>query len=166
MTPYATMVSDASDVVLGIDPSPAATGWALVDVHRRRLASCGTLKRATPYDIQHFVEQHHRDITAAAIEDQYLAKSPKVLAQLAAFRGRWMQELDVSSVPVTLVAPQTWQAAILSGLVGSRSPRKQRKKASMLYVRRLWGLDPPDDNAADAACIAMWLAGRRALKVR
>ncbi len=54
-------------------------------------------------------------------------------------------------ITVTLVAPATWQSAILKGVPGETTKAK-----SLWFVRRVWGLDTRDDNLADSVCIATY----------
>lgn len=54
---------------------------------------------------------------------------------------------------IVRVHPATWQAACLSRKPGMKRP--ELKERSKLYARSL-GVDPRDDNEADAVCIGYW----------
>ncbi len=57
----------------------------------------------------------------------------------------------LAGLTVELVAPATWQSAILTGVPGATT-----KERSLWFVRRVWSLALTDANKADAICIATY----------
>ncbi len=57
----------------------------------------------------------------------------------------------LAGITVTLVAPATWQSAILKGVPGETT-----KARSMWFTAKVWGLATRDNNMADAVCLATY----------
>lgn len=155
-------------IVVGID-SATSTGWAVIHRDERgretRLGS-GVTSAESAGGIAAFVQTMTTTwptIDLVAVEDAYLDKNPKTLKVLCRIQGRWLQEFERAGIRCTLVDASTWQIGMLRGLIQRASPRKDRKKAAILWARRLLGAAVTSDEA-DALCLATWAARTEVIK--
>lgn len=138
---------------LGVDPSKAASGWAVIEKNagRERILDSGTVA-ATAGAVAAVAEKWRGLVVLAAIELQYMGKNPKTMATLVEARARWQQALEERGVAVELVHPSTWHAAML-GPSFVAAKREAVKARSALVARGLFRRELPEDEA-EAALIA------------
>ena len=141
------------NTILAIDPG-ARTGWALLAGPTYRGGAVGwsiqwftgALKDATPdLVICEDTFQHHGGKTNVATKAMMDRRIGAVIT-LAYQHG----------LPVVRVPPTSWQ----SPMFGGKFEREQGKKLSVLVARqRVSPMVRDDDNAADAALMALWARG-------
>lgn len=170
--------------LLSIDPDTKLSWWALFE--GKNLKEAGNLYLQEPIswfwhwkylisklapdlviiEGQYFNEQFHRD--------GKLGGNVMTFRKLVEMRTRVETVCEFLGIACEMVAPQTWQTAMLhSGRGPFRARREQRKKLSIRvalarcgddYLSRLayqngWVdvlFDPIPDGLADAICIGLW----------
>lgn len=148
--------------VLGIDPAVRKTGWAVMDADGRRvtrIVKTGVYHYATTDDIQAFALALCKpDVRPdlVAIEGQYFDKNVAVLIALVEMRMRIQVIFELQGIPVVIVAAQDWQLGLLNGLINRKSPRKDRKAAAALYVKRFHPSNAKSQDEIDAIAIGVW----------
>lgn len=101
------------------------------------------------------IARHRAGIDTAVIEDGYVGRNPKVSMQLSMVRGTLSALAQQAGLRPVLVAPATWQTAMLS--MGRWRPKRHREIVEMVQmrVRRLHGLELTEDEAV-AVLLAEW----------
>lgn len=89
------------------------------------------------------------------VEDGFLGRDPRAFQRLAWQVGAVRALAELGGCRVLRVGPPTWQAAMLGG----KSDREAGKAKSLDIARRRVSTGVPDDNAADAALMALWARG-------
>jgi Holliday junction resolvasome RuvABC endonuclease subunit len=148
-------------LILGLDVA-TRTGWAVVRRAGRRetLVAFGAIN-ATAREIdalagaQIDAAADAGEPLLAALEDSFLGRNVATLRTLAALRGRWEQALEMRGARVELVRPDGWQRAILTGLMGPRAQRAERKRAAQAFALATFGAKATQDQA-DAIGIATY----------
>lgn len=159
------------DVIMSTDPG-ATSGYAVLSVGLQpKLLICKAVtwpKPGTPKDLPvntphglvgsviDMIGQQGHTIIGAAIEDQYLGLNADTLKKLARNGGRWEEAYRCRGIPVSWVAPASWQARELGT---SRIERAEVKRRCMVKVRGLWNVTLKE-NEADAAIIGRYHAIR------
>lgn len=159
-------------IVLGID-SATTTGWALIERRgmAERLIDRGHVKLNDKRGPAAVVEELAARVWNAVepdlvvIEQPWLGKNAKTALLLAEFIGRWRQAFEARGCRCEVIAPATWHAGILRGLVGMRSPRAACKKAAQIWARSTYRVTMTEDEA-DAAAVATWAARVRSSTMR
>lgn len=165
-TPQSYLVPPAPKIsyrrVLGIDPAVRHTGWGILDASGRRvtrIVKSGVYHYATTADIQEFALAICKpDVRPdlVAIEGQYFNKNVAVLIALVEMRMRIQVIFELLGIPVVIVAAQDWQLGLLNGLITRKSPRKDRKAAAALYIKRFHPGNYKSQDEIDAIAIAVW----------
>jgi crossover junction endodeoxyribonuclease RuvC len=154
MPPAATVVH-----VLGIDPGIASTGYAVLvgPPARPRVAALGTIRtsprsphperlRAIHDRVGDLLTDH--GVGAAAIEAWFVHPMSRSAMAMAEARGAIMVALAGAGVEVAEYAPNTIKQAV----TGEGGAGKAQVRA---MVRRLAGVEPESDHAADALAAAI-----------
>lgn len=155
-------------IVLGLD-SATNCGWALLgrDGGREALIECGVLDLSIDAALKIEALANRavdHGVQMVAIEDNYLAlkpgkANPAVLKFLSRLVGRWEQAFERRRVPTSLVMPEEWARAVLTGLIHPHSKRDERKRSATTWARGTFGVRVTSD-AADAIGIAAFAARR------
>lgn len=109
--------------VLGIDPGSRVTGFGVVDAERGAVTLVASGIVAPPAGAGftarlRAVHEGIRDVIArhepheAAIEDAFLAKNVKTVAQISQVRGVLLLALEMAGLPVTEYAPREVKLAV------------------------------------------------------
>ena len=152
--------------ILGIDPGSTATGFGVVErrggdvVHvahgviRARSAELSARLNELHSAVRDVLEQHHPD--AAAVEQVFVASSPRSALVLGQARGAVLAALGGAGLAVREYTPSQVKQAV-TGDGGASKVQVQR------MVRRLLELDrTPATDAADALAVALrYLNGNR-----
>jgi len=146
--------------ILGIDPGSIATGYGVVERVDGRLVHVahGTLRAARGACLAERLASLHRDVVevvarhrpdAAAVEEVFVAASPRAALVLGQARGAVLAALGTAAVPVSEYAART----VKQSVTGSGAADKRQVQA---MVRRSLALEalPPAD-AADALAVAI-----------
>ncbi|MFN8110572.1 MAG: crossover junction endodeoxyribonuclease RuvC [Thermoleophilia bacterium] len=147
------------NVVLGIDPGLANTGYALVVASsgKMRALDHGTIrtKPSTPHaERLRFIHDQiaalcsRGDITGVAVESWFVHPVSRAAMGMAETRGAVMVAAAGAGVPVTEYSPNT----VKQSVTGSGSADKAQVRA---MVARLCGDRPGTDHAADAMALAI-----------
>lgn len=151
-------------IILGID-SASVSGWCLLDGDR--VLKFGTVNAREPMRIDALaalVNSIARP-ALAVIEDSYLGENVNTVKVLSRIQGRWEQAFATRGIPSELVMADTWQKAILTGLISRKSKSEERKRAAAIWVKATYGLTVPED-VADAIGLATHVARREMLAGR
>ena len=148
-------------VVLGVDPGLATTGWGVVERNGSQLTlrGFGTITSASRLDLPQRLRQIHRDLLqifessrpdVLAIEELYFAKFAISIASTAQARGVILLAAAEADIPVAQYNPR----AVKMALTGFGSAAKDQMQA---MVQRFFHLQEPPrpDDAADAIAIAL-----------
>lgn len=89
-----------------------------------------------------------------ALEEPWARADKGIRTALSIHRiAAWVECLAwTAGYEVERVAVPTWRSAIL----GVTPTSKEAKRASIAYVRRVYGHETKDHNEADAICLASW----------
>jgi crossover junction endodeoxyribonuclease RuvC len=150
-----------SDIVLGIDPGLATTGWGVIaksaqDITLRAYGAIET-KPADPLperllqirtELLKLIDLHHP--TIVAIEELFFAKFATSIAATAQARGSILATAAERQLPVAEYNPRAIKVAV----TGFGSASKEQVQS---MVQRCLGLPQPPrpDDAADALAIAL-----------
>jgi crossover junction endodeoxyribonuclease RuvC len=160
--------------VLGIDPGSRATGFGVVGAERGAVTviASGTVEapasaafserlRAVHEGIRAVIAEHAPD--EAAIEDAFLAKNVKTVAQISQVRGVLLLALEMAGLPVTQYAPREVKLAV-SGNGNASKEQVGRMVARLLALPATAESLDESDALAVALCHAHRVArgGRRA----
>lgn len=146
-------------VVVGIDPSTKASGYAVFNDGRLLFADKAPARTAA--EVTHLVDwllDMHVETGASVlvgIEHSYVGANVRTGLQLAELRGRISQEVERRGWSVQLIAPSTWRKTTIAP--PPKTKRKQLKAMSVAYVDKNYGLTVSDD-VADAICVGEHLA--------
>lgn len=148
-------------IVLGIDPGLATTGWGVVlrTGGQLQLKTYGVIltPASTPLpqrlrqirkELNHLIEMHQPD--AVAIEELYFAKFAVSIASTAQARGAILLTIAEREVPVIEYNPR----AVKIATTGFGSANKIQMQTMLQRTFKLKELPRPDD-AADALAIAL-----------
>lgn len=141
-------------LIIAIDPSIRATGFAVLD--NAILTSFGRTELRTAAQVETLVAQlasFKPDVVA--IETTFVSVNPKTGIDLAELRGRLRQALESRLIDVALVAPGTWRKSTIKP--PARSKRKALKAMSKAFALDHYGVMASDDES-DAICIATHLS--------
>jgi len=149
-------------VVVGIDPSTKASGYAVFSGGKLLYAAKAPARTAA--EVTHLVDwliDQHVETGApvlVAIESAYCGVNVRTGLQLAELRGRISQECERRGWRVTLVSPAAWRKTTIAP--PPKMKRKELKALSVAYAYTKFGLTVTDD-VADAVCIAEHVANTR-----
>lgn len=159
------------NILISLDPSLAALGYAVWDADAYSSNSPGSaLLDYGVVNTTHGMSHHkrmgaHKDracclkaiyagsrITVIAERQFYHVdmRNPEAVAQCQEVLGGW--EFIFSDSTFLVVAPQTWQGALLSGFARS----VKSKQRSLIRCEQLTRLSLKDHNASDAILIGIW----------
>lgn len=157
--------------VLGIDPGSRATGFGVVGAERGTVTviASGTVEarpgaafaerlRAVHEGIREVIAKHGPD--AAAIEDAFLAKNVKTVAQISQVRGVLLLALEMAGLPVTEYSPREVKLAV-SGNGNASKEQVARMVSRLLVLPASAGSLDESDALAVALCHAHRCAGAR-----
>lgn len=146
-------------VVLGVDPSTVATGWAVLDGDSRRARAVAyeTIRPGTRLPLSERLRViHHRLVEAIetygpqvlAVESAFLHRNAKTALALGQVRGIVLLAAAQQGVPFEeYSAPEIKRAACGYGAAG--------KEQVVTMMTRILGLpEPPGDDEADALAAA------------
>lgn len=153
------------NLLLGIDPGLAATGWGLLD-ESGRAAACGTVKTAPGSAgprLLHIVSELRAILAAhrvgeAALEELFVGRNTTSVIGVAQARGAVLVTLAAAGVPVYEYKPSQVKAS-LTGY--GMADKTQMTRMLALQVRTGARLD---EHAADALAIALCHARSRRLR--
>lgn len=150
-----------SQIVLGVDPGLATTGWGVVERNSRQLSlrSFGIITTAARQELPDRLRVIRKDLlqiieeyrpVVLAIEELYFAKFAVSIAATAQARGVILVTAAEAGIPVVEYNPRTVKMA----MTGFGSAVKEQMQA---MVQRFFHLaEPPrPDDAADAIAIAL-----------
>lgn len=152
---------DNKNIILGIDPGLASTGWGVIAVenNNEKMLDYGIVETSKDVGLSERLEAIHKDLktiidefkpNAAAVEDIYFYKNVKTAIQVAQARGVVL--MTAAEMDITLFEYTPLQ--IKQALVGyGRADKKQIQKMVMTVLN----LDaiPSPDHSADALAIAL-----------
>lgn len=157
-----------ADLVLGVDPGLAATGWALVERKGSRLvgAGCGTLRTLprTPHAERLAALNRGigeilagRAVVGAAVESWFVHPVSRAAMAMAEARGAVLVAIAQAGVEVAEYPPTEIKKAV----TGSGSADKTQVR---VMVAALCGTLPDGDHAADALAAAICHLSRAPLR--
>ena|SRR5437867_2677276 len=155
------------ELLLGVDPGLAATGWGLIDGDHRVVA-CGTLRTspgpAAPRLLQIVTELHQvlraHHVTEAALEELFMGRNATSAIGVAQARGAILVALAAADIPVHEYKPAHVKATVTG--YGSAGKGQMARMLTLQGVKQ----QRMDDHAADAVAIAICHArSRRLLRV-
>ena len=151
----------SSQIVLGVDPGLATTGWGIVERKglELRLICFGTITSAARQelserlrlirsDLQKIIDEYRPVVLA--IEELYFAKFAVSIAATAQARGVILVTAAEAGIPVVEYNPR----AVKMAMTGFGSADKGQMQAMVQRFFRLQEPPRPDD-AADAVAIAL-----------
>ena len=159
------MVNQGPSIIAGVDYSTKAVHAAIVGDKQLRFVKQYDVGAVSHLTIQAMM----KDLLARCVERLYLEQPFFVPARIDKTTQKLKQGSNVNTLklhrianqvetlaalvglPVTFVAPATWQSAILTGVPGATT-----KSRSLWFVRRVWNMQVTDNNKADAICIATY----------
>jgi crossover junction endodeoxyribonuclease RuvC len=150
-----------NDIVLGVDPGLATTGWGVVEKNGTQLIlRCfGAIETRSDLSLPQRLHQIQRELAqiiqairphVVAIEELYFAKFAVSIAATAQARGVILWTAQEYGVPVVEYNPR----AVKVALTGFGSASKIQMQSMVQRVFGLKSLPRPDD-AADALAIAL-----------
>ena len=150
--------------VLGIDPGSRVTGFGVVGAEGGvvTVIASGTVAppagagfaarlRAVHEGIRAVIARHEPD--EAAIEDAFLAKNVKTVAQISQVRGVLLLALEMAGLPFTEYAPREVKLAV-SGNGNASKEQVERMVARLLALPSRSGSLDESDALAVALCHA------------
>ncbi|RME85769.1 MAG: crossover junction endodeoxyribonuclease RuvC [Caldilineae bacterium] len=154
-------MSSRSEIVLGIDPGTAITGYGLVSEQDGELQAIAYGVIRTPaedplrvrlvqiYDALRELIRHHKP-AAAAVEELFFARNARTALSVGHARGVVLLAVAQSNLPLFHYKP----AQVKQAVTGYGGADKQQVQE---MVRMLLGLDerPQPDDAADALAVAI-----------
>ncbi len=156
--------------VLGIDPGSRVTGFGVVGAAGGvvTVIASGTVAspanagfaarlRAVHEGIRAVIARHEPD--EAAIEDAFLGKNVKTVAQISQVRGVLLLALEMAGLPVTEYSPREVKLAV-SGNGNASKEQVERMVARLLALPARSGSLDESDALAVALCHA-YRAARR-----
>jgi len=152
-------LSRVDDMVIGVDPGLASTGYALLTgpPSRPRPVAVGTLRTSPRQPHPERLRDLHDGIAAlvdahgvevAAIESWFIHPMSRAAMAMAEARGAIIVALARAGVEVVEYSPNT----IKQSVTGSGGADKAQVRA---MVRRITGAEPESDHAADALAAAI-----------
>jgi len=145
--------------VLGVDPGSRATGWALIVTsgNTSLLEAFGIVRpkgsehatRLADLDSKFSIIIGDLAPDCAAVESGFTGRNPKSGLVLAESRGVLLAALGRATVPVHPYTP----AQVKSAMVGHGNAEKNQ--VAFMIVRLLGLNEPPPNDAADAAGVAL-----------
>lgn len=139
---------------IGIDPA-----YAKPIAYAYKWKSDWVIGEVEPDKIQEFADvfrrASERGIDMAIIEDGFVGKNPQVSMKLCEVRGRLMGISAPTGLGFHLVAPATWQAAMLTQGKWKPIHHKEIIQQTMWRVRNFNGIDTTEDKAV-AIVLAEW----------
>jgi crossover junction endodeoxyribonuclease RuvC len=161
--------ADRLELLLGVDPGLANTGWALLDV-TGAIVDSGTIRTApgpTGPRLLHIVSElqamlAEHPVREAALEELFLGRNATSAVAVAQARGAVLTALSAAGIAVHEYKPSHVKAVLTGyGAAGKR----QMTRMVAVQGRSARGAAPRmDDHAADAAAIAMCHARSRRLQ--
>lgn len=147
-------------VLLGLDPSTVALGWATCDLKTGRPSLCsavnlatlradlGSLEAALFASLEQISDTIQGKVELIYCEKLFVGRSRKITVILSECVGAVLMGCDViwPGIPRERFVPQEWKRGV--GLAGNANKSQVKTKAFHL------GWDTPTQDAADAACIA------------
>jgi crossover junction endodeoxyribonuclease RuvC len=160
----------SSRIVAGFDVGTRRAGYCSLDVRGQdlkvRTIESWTVRGATIEDriedmAAKFSERLEADDPAwIAVEDGYVGRNPRTSLTIGMARGvALFVARTTTSAQVSLVDPS--EARRACGVTHFDQRRGEAKAQVLVMVCRILGLvKAPDEDAADAAALAIWAAGR------
>jgi len=150
-----------NEIVLGIDPGLATTGWGVVQRTARQLTlqAFGAILSPARDPLPQRLHQIHQDLTrliqmynptVLAIEELFFAKFAVSIAATAQARGVILLTAAGQGIPIVEYNPR----AVKMAMTGFGSASKIQMQSMLQRYFRLKELPRPDD-AADALAIAL-----------
>jgi crossover junction endodeoxyribonuclease RuvC len=153
------------NLLLGIDPGLAATGWGLLD-ESGQAAGCGTLKTApgpAGPRLLHIVSElgailaAHR-VREAALEELFMGRNATSVIGVAQARGAVLVTLAAAGVPVYEYKPSQVKASLTGYGMADKAQMARMLALQVRIGARL------DDHAADALAVALCHVRSRRLR--
>ena len=159
-------------MVLGVDPSMHATGWALA-LPNGTIIEFGHLKNPTELEVRDVIRDCEKIAKGMygcklklSIEDQFLGKNPHVFKKLVEARQVWCVIAGLKRLEVEIYSAQKWRG-LAFGSVGRKSSKQWKKFAvskmtDYLTIQRNFeeeDIDALTEDEAEACWIA--IAGGR-----
>ncbi len=150
------------DVVLGIDPGTAVTGYGVVCRSARgapRLVECGVIRTRADQPLARRLRDIHEGVaeliarhtpTTLAVEDVFYARNVRTTVVLGHARGVILLAGDTAGVPIVELAP----AEIKKAIVGRGAATKEQVQFMLTRLLRLESPPHPAD-AADGVAAAL-----------
>lgn len=156
----------STDLVLGVDPGLANTGWALLD-GESQIVACGTVRTRSGSIAPRLLgvvdglraALHGRPVREAALEQLFWGSNATSAVNVAQARGALLASLCAEGIAVHEYTP----AQVKAVLTGYGSARKQQMMRMVRAQVRDTQLEM-DDHAADAAAIAICHVRSRRLR--
>jgi crossover junction endodeoxyribonuclease RuvC len=153
------------DLLLGIDPGLAATGWGLID-NQGQAHGCGTIATkpgAAGPRLLHITHELRavlaaNSVSEVALEELFMGRNATSVIGVAEARGAILAALAAAGLPVFEYKPAQVKAALTGyGMAG----KAQMARMLALQVRIAGKLD---EHAADALAVALCHARSRRLR--
>lgn len=154
-------MTSPNDVVLGIDPGLATTGWGVVvgNVSQVRLRAFGAVSTPSKEPLPARLQQIRRELlrlinihqpSVITLEELFFTKFATSIAATAQARGVILLTAADSGVPVVAYNPR----AVKMAMTGFGSANKAQMQS---MIQRRFNLEevPQPDDAADAISIAL-----------
>jgi len=145
---------------LGIDPAHAKP--IAFAFRTNRMWTVVTLSPDAPADwYELFLSAKRMGVARIVIEDGFIGVNVKTGRALDQIRGGLAAVAKLAKLPVSMVAPATWQTAMLSQ--GDWTPKRtpEIEAQAKLRARLETGRDVSNVDEAAAVCIAAWGDGQR-----
>jgi Holliday junction resolvasome RuvABC endonuclease subunit len=136
-------------VILGIDPSPKSSGFAIIKGDEILWSAQGPTETYMAEIFYDALDEHQPEI--AAIEAPWLFHIQSSL-KVACSCGYWEGICGLYGVPVVRVLPSVWRSVFY----GANKKRKECKALSIIWASRIFDKPMPEDQA-EAALVARYL---------
>ena len=142
-------------IVVGLDAA-TKTGFAVLErSHGREHVHAAGVIHVSPANIERFAAEWAPLASLVVVEDPFMQKNVVTLKELAGIARVWEHVFAARGVAVRRCTAQSWQSAILAGLMSGRAKREERKRAAVKWARLAYRLELPED-AADGLGLAVW----------
>ena len=155
------MPTSKQQIVLGIDPGLATTGWGVISVAGQDINAIEwgiiSTKKQTPFperlltiskDLKKIIKNYKPNLIV--IEELFFCKNVKTAFQVGQARGVVIMETAISKIPIVEMTPLQVKQSVV-GYGNATKNQIQKMVKMMLCLKTI----PKPDDAADALALAI-----------